>query len=581
MTPIDDDVVSHDEKVSAFKRDLSGSPLSLAAAVLGVSIVYIVVLDWRFPYIHQLPVFDLDYITAVTLMWARNWWIEGPWHMLFSMPYAPLSVETATPDLRFGMYQSWPPGAVVSLYLVAKLTNTEPNITMVNWLNVAGHGLIALFLALAGYVVAGILRRPRIDRVALAILAACLVLFPRGPVYFFSQVYTFDTHIVVFYALLVFVAALEVAAASRASATRWYVAQLAILVSGLFVDWLFYFVYAVWFVLRWWGSRAEYRRRLGRNETVALVLLPVATFATFLVWRMATPGSIAAKDGIGASLHELLWKLVFRLGNTDDHPVSFGIFWRPFYEAHRVMYWNDAPILIFGGFLACIVLFAILFAYARTEPKLRSTYFGLFGVFLLSIVPAYLQLVFFKQHTFIHPWSIAKVVVPLAMVPGVFLPLLLVAALDQWQKLPARRARTMVSSLGVLAFAVWLGAQAWPAQPTYLIGRVEPGNAVPWLTIQDRTTYADVVVSPDLEAVPFGIYAAVAGKVVYKINSFADIDRTVSHVCEPFNVVVVRKGQDAVDTFDGRTADRTEREGGLTLLRFQNYHGAAKSCPKV
>ncbi len=110
--------------------------VSLACAILGVCVVYVMVLDWRFPYIHQLPVFDLDYITTVMMMFARNWWIEGPWHMLFSMPYAPLSVETATPDLRYGMYQSWPPGAVIPIYLIALLTNTEPNITMVNWLNV-------------------------------------------------------------------------------------------------------------------------------------------------------------------------------------------------------------------------------------------------------------------------------------------------------------------------------------------------------------------------------------------------------------------------------------------------------------
>jgi hypothetical protein len=90
-----------------------------------------------------------------------------------------------------------------------------------------------------------------------------------------------------------------------------------------------------------------------------------------------------------------------------------------------------------------------------------------------------------------------------------------------------------------------------------------------------------VVFSPELEGVPFSMYAAVAGKVVYKVESFAQIDNRVSHVCEPCNVVVVRKGQDASETFDGRTADQVVRDGGLTLLRFQNYHGAAKSCPKT
>jgi hypothetical protein len=588
MTPVNDDALSNDGKVSALDQetnnDLSGPAWAFASAVLGVCVVYITVLDWRFPYIHQLPVFDLDYITSVTMMWARNWWIEGPWHMLFSMPYAPLSVETARPELRFGMYASWPPGAVASLYLVAKLTNTEPNITMVNWLNVAGHGAIALFLSLSGYVAAGILHRPAIERVALAIVAACLVLFPRGPVFFFSQVYTFDTHIVVFYALLVFAATLEVGAAGKASATRFYAAQLAILVIGLFVDWLFYFVYATWFVLRWWASRADYGRRLGRNETFALFILPLVTFAIFLLWRMVTPGSIAAKDGVIASIHELLWKLVFRLGDTDDHPVAFLDFFGPFYDSHRTFYWNSAAVLILTGFIACIGLFAILFAASRGDPKWRRTYFGLLSVLLLSIIPAYAQMIVFKQHTYIHPWAVAKVVVPLAMVPGVFLPLLVVTVLEQWNTRGKSRRGTpwrAVSSLGVVAFAVWLGTAAWPNQLPYLLGRVAPDNAVPWLTIHDRTKYSDVVFSPDIEGAPFTMYSAVAGKVVYKITSFAEIDRRIDHICEPFNVVVVRNGQDASETFDGRKADAAVREGGLTLLRFQNYHGAAKSCPKA
>jgi len=581
MNSIDDEALSQDGKVSAFRLELSASALSLVSAVLGVCVVFIVVLDWRFPYIHQIPVFDLDYITAVTMMWARNWWIEGPLHMLFSMPYAPLSVETARPELRFGMYASWPPGAVASLYLVAKLTHTEPNITMINWLNVAGHGLIALFLAMSGYVAAGILRRPAIERVAIAILAACLVLFPRGPVFFFSQVYTFDTHIVVFYALLVFVATLEVAAVSRAAATWCYVAELVILVCGLFVDWLFYFVYVVWFVMRWFGSRSGYRRRLGRNETIALFLLPLATFSIFLAWRMVTPGSIAMQQGLVASFRELLWKLVFRLGDTDDHPVAFSGFFGPFYESHRNFYWNSAPVLILTGFIACIALLMILFAISRGDLKRQRTCFGFLTVLLLSIIPAYAQMIIFKQHTFIHPWAFAKVVVPLTMVPGVFLPLLAVTVLAQWNGRRSGAALTAISSLSVVAFAVWLGTVAWPYQVPYLMGRVEPENAIPWQTIFDRTKYADVVFSPDIEAAPFSIYSAVAGKVVYKVTSFAEIDSRVSHVCEPFNVVVVRKVQDASESFDGRTADRVEREGGLTLLRFQNYRGAAKSCPKV
>ncbi len=584
-----EDSAPPDQGASAANRDKPrGSDniaLSLTCAVLGVCAVFVMVLDWRFPYIHQLPVFDLDYITTVMLMFARNWWIEGPWHMLFSMPYAPWSVETATPDLRYGMYQSWPPGAVLSLYLVAKLTGTEPNITMVNWLNVAGHGFIALFLSLSAYFAANILRRPKIEAVVLAIVAGCLVLLPRGPVFFFSQVYAFDTHIVVFYALLIFVATLEFNASDRFSARWYYYLEIIVLVCGLFVDWLFYFVYAVWLALRLLGTRTEYGRPLKRNEARALTILPLVTFSMFLFWRFVTPGSIAAKDGMFASIQELLWKLIYRIGNTDDHPVSAAEFFGPFYEAHRNFYWNSAPILIGAGFVLCLALFAALFTMSRTDPGARKTYFGLFSIFLLSIVPAYGQMVFFKQHTFIHPWSLAKVVVPLAMVPGVFLPLLTVAVFERWRVALTgfrwKSAWRIAGSLGVLAFAFCIGAAAWPRQPPYLLGRIDPAAPVPWLTIQERTSYNDVVFSPDFDTPPFGIDAAVAGKLVYQAASFAEIDRKVEHICVPFNVVVVRKTPDGDEVFDGRTPDQVIRSGGLTLLRFQSYRGAAKSCPKA
>jgi hypothetical protein len=565
-------------------KDAQNTAISLACAVLGVCIVFIVVLDWRFAYIHQLPVFDLDYITTVMMMFARNWWVEGPWHMLFSMPYAPLSVETATPDLRYGMYQSWPPGAVFSLYLVAKLTGSEPNITMVNWLNVAGHGLIALVVSLSAWLAANILRRPRIEGVALAILAGCLVLFPRGPVFFFSQVYAFDTHIVVFYALLIFVATLELNALDRMSARWYYYLEIVILVCGLFVDWLFYFVYAVWFALRLAGTWKHYGRPLRRNEACALAALPLVTFAIFLFWRFVTPGSIAAKQGVLASIQELLWKLVFRLGNTDDHPVSAAKFFGPFYESHQNWYWDGAPVLVGAGFILGLGLLAALFMMSRTESAARRTYFGLFSIFLLSIVPAYAQMIVFKQHTYIHPWSLAKVVVPLAMIPGVFLPLLTVTVLQRWQEtrniLQWKRAGRFAGTLGVLAFAFWLGVAAWPRKAPYLMGRIAPANAVPWLTIHAKTGYTDVVFSPDFETVPFGSEAAVAGKLVYKASSFADVDRRVDHICARFNVVVVRNKDDGGEVFDGRTPNEVIRGGGLTLLRFQNYPRVAKSCPK-
>jgi hypothetical protein len=187
--------------------------------------------------------------------------------------------------------------------------------------------------------------------------------------------------------------------------------------------------------------------------------------------------------------------------------------------------------------------------------------------------------------------------VPLAMIPGVFVPLFAGAILERWRDMRNIQWKNLwriASTIGVLAFACWMGAEAWPSPSLpYFVGRIDPAAAVPWLTIHDMTSYRDVVFSPDLETIPFGAEAAIAGKLVYRATSFADldvqgtpyfsnvegIDSKVSHVCGPFQVVIVRRGQDADAHFDGRTPNYVIRIGGLTLMRFIDYPGAAKGCP--
>ncbi len=278
-----------------------------------------------------------------------------------------------------------------------------------------------------------------------------------------------------------------------------------------------------------------------------------------------------------------MWKLIFRIGNDpDDHPVSLATFLGPFYRSHQNFYWDTAPVMIGAGFIFGLALFAALFAMSRGNARQRTIHFGLFSIFLLSIVPAYLQMTVCKQHTSIHPWSLAKGVVPVAMIPGVFVPILVVAIRERWRdvrKLRWQRLWRVASTVGVLTFGCWMGAQAWPSERPYLLGQVNPAAAVPWLAIHDMTSFGDVVFSPDIEAAPFHIEAAVWGKLVHKISSFSEIDRIVDHICGPFQVVIVRKGEDADAHFDGRTPNYVIRIGGLTLMRFNDYPGAAKGCP--
>src|ERR1019366_9102410 len=102
---------------------------------LAVVAMWLLVLEYRLPYLDQIPVYDADVTTSAARMWVHNWWANGAFQMWFATPYSPLSVETPTlADVT--LYQSWPPGAFIPIFLLAEILNIEPSVPLINWFNV-------------------------------------------------------------------------------------------------------------------------------------------------------------------------------------------------------------------------------------------------------------------------------------------------------------------------------------------------------------------------------------------------------------------------------------------------------------
>ena len=161
-------------------RRLAGCLVALA-----VLLVWLHSLGLRMPYMDQVPVFDGDAMTTEASMWARIWWDQGPLHMWFSTPHAPRSIEAP----ERWLYESWPSGSFVPIYLTALLLGTEPSIPMVNWINTCEHGLMALA---AAFIAFNIALQNRLGKVASGLIAVGVslpILLSRGPIYVFSQIY--------------------------------------------------------------------------------------------------------------------------------------------------------------------------------------------------------------------------------------------------------------------------------------------------------------------------------------------------------------------------------------------------------
>ena len=445
----------------------------VAAISLAVTAMWISVLVRRLPYLDQIPVFDADVTTSAANMWARNWWADGAIKMWFSTPYSPLSVETPT-LASATLYQSWPPGAFVPIFLLAEAFNIQPSVPLINWFNVVTHGLIALAVAFTAYNIARLNRLPVVACGLLAVAVAFPILYPRGLVYFFSQVYCYTIAILLYAAVFILLESLSYTVESARDRKMLFSLQLLVIYAAFFVDWLSYTLFAFWLLIHLTGGYFGLAERWSRRQLSALALMPVSAFTLYLAWRFLTPGSMASTQGLATSIHELAWKVLYRMNLTDDnHITNFGAIFlgmhTHYYSAHVV------PLLV-GATLATTIFLTGCFSLAVDNVERRAI-FNTASLLALVTVPFYAHMLLLYQHTAIHQWAIAKAMFAYALVPFALLPVSAFVFLRLYRNWRAGKAGGLPSGSALAGIVLAIGS-LWSAEVSgrtfalpYLIGK--------------------------------------------------------------------------------------------------------------
>ncbi len=552
----------------------------LVGICLAVTAMWILVLVQRLPYLDQIPVFDADVTTADANMWAHNWWADGAIRMWFSTPYSPLSVETPTLAAAT-LYQSWPPGAFVAIFLLAKVLSIEPSVPLINWFNVVTHGLIALAVAFAAYNIARLNRLPVVAGGLLAVAVAFPILYPRGLVYFFSQIYCVTTAILLYAAVFILLETLSYVVESARDRRMLFALQLFVIYAAFFVDWLSYTLFAFWLLIHLTGGYLGLAERWSRRQLTALLLLPVSAFALYLAWRFLTPGSLARTQGVAASIYELAWKIVYRMNLTDDHHINnFGT---TFLGMHTHYYSEHVFSLLVGATLATTILLNLCFRLAADDVERRAI-FNTASLLALVTVPFYAHMLLLYQHTAIHQWAIAKAMFAYALVPFALLPVSAFVFLRLYRNRRAGKAGGFPSGSALAGIVLAIGS-LWSAEVSgrtyalpYLIGRINPDYYHMWDDISHNTQFSDVVFSPVLQAAPIGVEVGVSNKRVYPATNFGRVDQTVAGVCGTFNVVIALPAGTGAGEFASRAPSQVIETRNIRLLRFANYAGKAVGC---
>jgi hypothetical protein len=124
----------------------------------------------RSDYLGQIPVFDSDVETSITLMWVNLWLSDINLAITLSKPFYPM--DGSLQDY-YHLYQSWPPIGTVPVYL-ASLFLGEANIYTINVINTLIHFLIAFF---SGMFILEFGRKNGISNFYLTIFASLISFF--------------------------------------------------------------------------------------------------------------------------------------------------------------------------------------------------------------------------------------------------------------------------------------------------------------------------------------------------------------------------------------------------------------------
>jgi hypothetical protein len=552
--------------------------LTATLVALGVFLVWLYALGLRLPYMDQIPVFDADVTTAAAHMWARIWSDEGPLKIWFATPRSPRSIETPTLAIRT-LYESWPPGAFVPIYVAAKFLGVEPTVPLVNWINTITHGLIALAAAFAVFNLALFNRLGSVSSAVLAVGVALPLLLSRGPIYVFSQVYDVVTAVLIYTAIFILLEVLYYATRTANEQRIIGAIQLITIFLAFFVDWLAYNLFAFWIVSRAVAGYLGIEKRLSFRRLIGLALMPISAFSIYMVWRIFAPGSLASTEGLASSMRQLGLKILQRMNLTDKSPVS-GFSDVFFGEMHNDYYTTNAFMLIALSALATLVLTAIAFHRSRDAYERRSI-FATGSVLVLITIPFYLHMLILYEHTFIHRWAVTKAMFAYSLTPFALLPISIFTLTRQLVGQPSTeyesRGFTVISLVLALS-GLYCAVGVVRHQNPNLFGRVDRETYLMWDDIRRNTRYEDVVVSPVLEANPISVQVGVSYKLVHHADSFSDVDKLVENVCGNFNVVLALPKGAKLGPFASREPSEVVDTGRIQLLRFSSYQGRAIGC---
>ena len=506
-------------------------------AVLGLVLIATTIFSYtvviRRPWFGVYSGENHDWLTASSVIFTDNWSREGAWNLRFGMYENPKSPEISTQISR-QPYLSYPPGAVLPVFMIGEAIGHEPTVGMVMTYDLANHLLVTIFLALTVFFFLNSLKIRLAAAFLFSLIPILLELLLPSPFYYFQNSFFSDQAVILPFVLVVF---LEVIRADLTGRRRKVIDLLQGLVFfyGVFTDWLFVFVSVVFFIKRLLSGEISVRdRRDFFSGTLRFAAGPVSGLALFIVHI-----TVFMWGDLGYAVEYIRHKYFVRAGLDAGDNKTGGQYYQQILQYVDQGYGFSGRIILFITVLFVLVTGVYLLERRLSKNGASMEARKIVQLAFIVVAPCILQIFFFMNHSAVHSFSVLKLSLPISMVPFVLIPLFMVVlARDLIRKVDLSRAALFIALPALLLTCLYL-ARVHDGYKEYFAKK----NTY-WYQIADATNrYAaasDVVLSPDLyipDHPPQPL--SLTMKRVYKIESAGEIAEMIQKTGGGYRVAVI------------------------------------------
>lgn len=518
--------------------------------------------------------------TAGSTLMARHWDREGAWKLRFVMYWEPDSIEYPSLASRTP-YISYPPGCILPLYVLGKITARGPTVPMTMGYNLANQAAIAFCLGLIAFLLLQKMGYPVILSLSYSLLPIFLYLWLPSPYYEHQMGYFADSAVILPLALCVLVEILCTKARNAQQRKILALCHGLIAFWGMFTDWLFAFVLLCVWLARLVSGEMGTRPRAVCRKTLLFWTPAALAILLFLLqlWHLGAIEQLALRfvhrtgmDGGGLNAlrpvpREVFYSTLFTFSLRTR-------FWETFIPA---AYGMPGKIILLVAYAALTMsLFMLLIARLRKKTTPEEMRMMSWAAFLL-LTPCLMHYHIFKNHSsfLFHFFSVLKLAPSMAIVPFVLFPAGLTAltcAVLHWDA--HRRIRLGVAILPITAIlcAWYLHTLGWQRERMYGELNLDMQRAARF--VGAHTGYHDVVFSPE-EDIPrhFYVYSM---KVTHQGRSIEQIRDRLTDVSGEYVVNLFLKEHADYTAYPGLEllsshSHETIREGGYILHKIDKH----------